>query len=99
MVTALVCNVGLKLSQSAMRLLVAVRAFNLARQLTAESACLADTLSIELWALVASVLIVNEKVLQPKVKAAASTRAGFDNGHFLDDAEHKPQPAHLVPLH
>ena len=98
MIVALMSDGRLVFCQGAAGLLVAIGAFDFARQFTSQASRLAQTLLVELWAGIAPVLVINEEVFQSKVKAAAVTRAGFGNDDFLDDAEDKPQPAHSIPL-
>ena len=97
-ITTLVGDVGLMLCQGAAGLLVTVGAFDFARQFTSQVPGLAKFLLIELRALVALAFIIDEKILQTKVEAAAFTRAGLGDEDVLDDTEDKPQPAHAISL-
>src|SRR5262245_25703026 len=60
--------------------------------------CSAKPLPVELWTGVTSALIINQKIFQAEVEAAALTRAGFRHDQFLDDAKDQPQPAHAIAL-
>ena len=97
-VAAFVSDGRLVFCQRAACLLVALGAFHLARQFRAQLPGLAQILFVELRALVAFALIVDEKILQSEVEAAAFTRAGFWNDDLLKNAEDKPQSAHPIAL-
>src|SRR5689334_15509590 len=98
MIAALIGKMGLLPCQCLPRSSVMVGAFDLARQLTLKLPRFAEALFVKLCALVAPAFVIHEKILQSEIETADFTRTGFGNEKFLLNAEHKPQPAHLVTL-
>ncbi len=97
-ISPLVGKMRLMLCQCAPGTLVVIGAFDFARQVTTQLPRFAQVLLVELWILVANVLVIHEKILQSEVETAALTRAGFGNDDLLKDTEHEPQPTHLISL-
>ena len=98
-VSTLIRNTSVRLCQPSLSLLPIVRPFLLAAQLPVQAGNFVQFGLEKLRAVVLVTLVVGQERFQPKVEAAAVTRAGSDwFGRFPDHGEANPQIAPPVPL-